>query len=171
MKVRPQKRVERLVVKELDGEILVYDLDNDEAHCLNGTASAVWKQCNGNATPAQVANRLQGTCPGLTEELVLLALAQLQKRDLLVDAVTVPGDIAGLSRREALKRFGLTAGAALMAPLITSIVAPTPAQAASCGPAGPFSQCNGVGQIGRCCQTPTGGVGVCTAISGGRECV
>ncbi len=39
----PHGRKDGLVVKELGNETLVYDLERDEAHCLNQTAALVWK--------------------------------------------------------------------------------------------------------------------------------
>ena len=47
MKVSPVARTESLIVKEVDGETLVYDLTTDKAHCLNDTATRVWKNCDG----------------------------------------------------------------------------------------------------------------------------
>jgi hypothetical protein len=41
----PKARKERLVVKELAQETLVYDENNHKAHCLNPTAALVWKFC------------------------------------------------------------------------------------------------------------------------------
>ena len=35
----PKARTEQLIVKEVDGEVLVYDLTTDRAHCLNDTAA------------------------------------------------------------------------------------------------------------------------------------
>src|SRR6266571_4556339 len=35
----PLARKEGLVVKEVSGEVLLYDLDRDKAHCLNQTAA------------------------------------------------------------------------------------------------------------------------------------
>jgi len=39
----PRARKDGLVIKELVNETLVYDLERDEAHCLNQTAALVWK--------------------------------------------------------------------------------------------------------------------------------
>ena len=43
----PHARTDNLVIRELDDETLVYDMERDEAHCLNQTAALVWKQCDG----------------------------------------------------------------------------------------------------------------------------
>lgn len=44
-RLSPKARKERLVIKELANETLVYDEINHKAHCLNSTAGRVWKFC------------------------------------------------------------------------------------------------------------------------------
>jgi hypothetical protein len=62
------------------------------------------------------------------ERAVWLALHQLTKAQLLTEAIAFPPDMsAAKSRREVGARLGLGAAA-----FVTSIVAPLPAQAASC---------------------------------------
>jgi hypothetical protein len=123
----PRARVECLTRKFGD-EVLVYDLQRDVGHCLNLTAAAAWKLCDGTSTPSQIARTLsrQLSAP-VSESLVLLALDRLAEAHLLVEPVPPS---KRLSRRLALRRIGIAAAIAL--PLVTSIVAPTPAQAASC---------------------------------------
>ena len=55
----PRARKNGLVIKELPHETLVYDLERDEAHCLNQTAAQVWKRCDGKTTVAKMAGLLQ----------------------------------------------------------------------------------------------------------------
>ena len=62
---------------------------------------------------------------------IWLALEQLSERGLLNRAVRRPADEPSVSRRELVKRLGQAA--AIGIPLITSIVAPTPAQAQTGG--------------------------------------
>jgi hypothetical protein len=123
----PQARVECLA-RELSDEVLVYDLQRDAGHCLNSTAGATWKLCDGNHSPSQIAKTLSRQFSAQVDEsVVLLALDQLAEAHLLVEPVV---HAKRLSRRVALRRIGIAAAIAL--PLVTSIVAPTPAQAASC---------------------------------------
>jgi hypothetical protein len=136
----PRARVDCLSRKFGD-EVLVYDLQRDMGHCLNSTAAAAWKLCDGNNSPSQIARTLsrQLSAP-MHESVVLLALDQLADAHLLVEPV-VPAK--RLSRRVAIRRIGIAAAIAL--PLVTSLVAPTPAHAASCFPNGhpctSFFQC------------------------------
>lgn len=54
----PQSRRENPVVREVDDEILVDDLDRKEAHCLNRTVALVWNQCDGKTTATEAARAL-----------------------------------------------------------------------------------------------------------------
>jgi hypothetical protein len=118
------------VIEELPDEVLVYDLKRDKAHCLNPMAALVWRHCDGETSVAEMVRLLQAELKTpVDEELVWFALDQLEKSFLLQERQTRPlGD--RLSRRELVRRLGLTAGVTL--PLITSILAPTVVEAASC---------------------------------------
>lgn len=132
---RPRARSEGLVVRELEGEVLVYDLERHRAVCLNRAAAAVWRGCDGRTDVAGLARALgSNLVDGAGEEAVWLALEQLARDRLLTERPARPAGAARVTRRELMRRLGLAAAAAL--PLVTSVVAPTPAQAASCLPAG-----------------------------------
>lgn len=131
----PLMRVQDLIVEELPDEVLVYDRVRDKAHCLNSTSAFVWKQCDGQLTAGQIAQRLtQRLQAPLNEEVVWLALSQLEKLHLLEQSISVPPQFLGLSRRRMIRNLGIAAAVAL--PLATSIVSPTPAQAATCAGTG-----------------------------------
>ena len=125
--VVPRARKAGLVVKGLNDEILVYDLERNKAHCLNQSAAFVWKKCNGRRTVAEVAQALskEFTVPG-DEQTVWLALEQLSKCYLLEEKVARPAGMPRISRRD-MMRIGAAAAFAL--PVIISIVAPTAANA------------------------------------------
>jgi Coenzyme PQQ synthesis protein D (PqqD) len=125
----PVARRHNLVIKELTDETLIYDLDSDQAHCLNQTAALVWKNCDGVRTPTEIAQLVEETLRApINEDVVWLALDQLEQFRLLQGPVTKPVPL--LSRRRLMRNLGLAAAVSI--PAITSIVAPTPAQAASC---------------------------------------
>jgi hypothetical protein len=132
---QPRMRHEGLRIDELPDEVLVYDLDRHKAHCLNHTAALVWKLCDGRTPPRVIARRLQSELDRpFSEELVWLALRQLNKIHLLEESVGVPAQLAGMSRREMVRTMGIAA--AVGVPLITSIVSPTAVQAVTCFPGG-----------------------------------
>jgi hypothetical protein len=54
----PRMRAYALVIDDLPDEVLVYDLERHQAHCLNHTAALVWRACDGNLAPAQNAGKL-----------------------------------------------------------------------------------------------------------------
>lgn len=124
----PQARTEGLVVRELPDEVLVYDLERHKAHCLNQTAAAVWRNCDGETAPAEIGYRLATELgEPVDEDVVWLALDQLSGLQLLETPVVRPN---GLSRAQLVKRAGLVA-AAIALPATASLVAPTAAQAAT----------------------------------------
>lgn len=127
----PRMREHGLIIDDLPDEVLVYDLDRHEAHCLNRSAALVWRCCDGGSSPAKIARRLTVELDApFSEDLVLLALNQLEKFHLLEQDTAMPVQFAALSRRQMVRRLGLAAAVAV--PLVTSIVAPTAVQAATC---------------------------------------
>jgi hypothetical protein len=149
----PTARLQQIITKEIDDELLVYDQTQDKAHCLNKSAAAIWKRCNGQTTPSEIAESLAaelGTSVDLS--IVWLGLDELRRKDLLAHSQHWPQAPTGtsvFSRREAIRRVAL--GAAIALPIVATIVAPTPAQAGTCRHAS--SSCTTGGQ---CCS------GVCT---------
>lgn len=128
--MKPEKRREGLVVKELPDEVLVYDLERHRAHCLNPAAAVVFKSCDGKRTVGELARILRREVGAPANEAwVRLALDRLGKAHLLEERVRAQHDGRGVSRREILKKAGVGLAAAL--PIVTSIVAPTPVQAAA----------------------------------------
>jgi coenzyme PQQ synthesis protein D (PqqD) len=126
----PQAREKGLLTCEVADELLVYDLDRHKAHCLNSTAAFVWRQCDGRTDVAEMTralNRASGAA--LDEEAVWLALEQLRRAHLIDETFKQPGS-STLTRRELIKRAGVAAAVGL--PLITSIMAPTAVEAATC---------------------------------------
>jgi len=137
----PRLRAEDLVIHDLPDEVLVYDKVRDQAHCLNETAALVWRACDGQLAPEEIARKLTRQLgAAVSEELVLLALAELEKIHLLERHESLPATSAGLSRRQLVRTLGLAAAVAL--PVVTTITVPTPAQAATCTP--PGQPCNPV---------------------------
>ena len=150
---KPLARKDGLVIQELPDEVLVYDLDSDRAHCLNQTAAFVWQRCDGRNTTAQITRKLgqQFDC-SVDEKIVWLALDQLGRNHLLERQPIPPPALMGMNRRAMVRSLGLAA--ALAIPVVTSILAPMPAQAATCLPSG--SPCSDPTQ---CCPV---GSGVCS---------
>ena len=121
----PQARTEELVVSELGGELLVYDLRIHEGFCLNGEAARVWQALDGHRTVESLAAHI-----GADVDVVRFALERLAKADLLDG--DLPSDIPALMPRRELMRKLLAAGVGAAAlPVVMTFAVPTAAAAAS----------------------------------------
>ncbi len=126
----PKARSEGIITKDVAGELLIYDRVRDRAHCLNETAAAVWKLCDGRTTVPELtrsASKSLGVPVGVM--VTQLALKKLSASHLLTDGYEVAGLPVDSSRRALARRLGV--GIALL-PLITSLSAPTALAAISC---------------------------------------
>jgi hypothetical protein len=127
----PRARQEELLVHELTDEVLVYDLRRHKAHSLNKTAALVWQRCDGESGVTDIAQLLEETLGTSVEEnVVRLALQQLERASLLEDSASQAVGPVSVSRRQLMRRMGIAAAVSL--PVVVSILAPTSSQAASC---------------------------------------
>ena len=132
----PRAREDGLIVREMADEVLIYDTTCDRATALNPFAALVWAACDGVSDNLAITARLRAeggsasTADDVDKALTLLDKAHLLDRS----AVPAASVIAAASRRKFIGQTGLAA--ALAVPVITSIMAPTPAQAATCLPGG-----------------------------------
>jgi hypothetical protein len=127
----PHARVDGLVVSEVDDEVLVYDLNSHKAHSLNRTTALVWRHCDGQTTVGAVAGLLRRELQApVDEDVVWMALHQLNGAKLLQEQQELPADAPRYSRQDMLRKAGV---ALVVLPALASIVAPTAAAAASCG--------------------------------------
>jgi Coenzyme PQQ synthesis protein D (PqqD) len=144
----PRSLKQNLIIHDLDDETLIYDMTSAHAYCLNRSSALVWKYCDGKTTVSKAAQLLQLELGApVNTDLVLLAIKQLRRHGL----VERTGNPPQVSRRELVLKY---APAALALPLIASISAPAPAQAASCAmqgqPCGPPPCCPGLNCDGTC---------------------
>lgn len=161
----PRARKDGLVIRELADEVLVYDLEKHRAFCLNKTAAAVWKRCDGETTVQEIAKALtKDLNEPVDVELVWSALDRLQKSRLLTDRVARPIERSGITRREALRRVGLAAA-------ITSIIAPTAANAQTiAGTVTPAACRARMAKGAGCGNTPCTTGGNCKQIAASGNC-
>lgn len=128
----PLSRKANIVIQEFENEVLIYDLKINKAFCLNETSHLVWQLCNGINSIADINRKLRKKLNiNYSEELIWLALDQLKKNNLLENSSEIEINFGGLSRREAIRKVGLSSVIAL--PIIAAIVAPTAIHAQSCG--------------------------------------
>jgi len=59
MQVNPVTRLKSgLLVREVDGEILILDAERDQVHQLNASASLIWQHYDSGAEIEEIAKRL-----------------------------------------------------------------------------------------------------------------
>ncbi|MGI8838459.1 MAG: PqqD family protein [Pyrinomonadaceae bacterium] len=145
----PRARKDRLIIKDLPDETLVYDLENDKAHCLNVTSALVWKHCDGHNSVSDISQILaEETKTKANDNIVWLALDQLEKFNLLTEGLATPAHFAGMSRRQWVRNVGF---AAIALPIIASIAAPTAQAQGSCVNAGGRAPGVACGSPNQCC--------------------
>jgi hypothetical protein len=163
MKHFPKARNDNVIAREFGDEVLIYDRSRDKTLCLNRTAALVWKYCDGRTSIKQITDRLgkeisrEFETP-IDERLVWYAISQLGREQLLDDQVEIPRRVLAsmkghLNRRQVIRTLGLTTIVVL--PLVSSIIAPTAAQAATCRASGAactsgLQCCSSICNLGLC---------------------
>ena len=131
--MHPRRKQEHLVLETVDDELLVYDELRHQAHALNATSALIWQHCDGVHSPEDLARILKSRFD--TEhagELARLALQSLRRAGLLEEPAGAAWYGRRISRRDLARKLGTTGKLAALVPVVTSIVAPTAAQAATC---------------------------------------
>lgn len=152
----PAARADGLLVEKVGNDTVVYDVEAKEAHCLKGLASLVFAGADGKTSAEDLAAAAEKSLgEPVTYAQVQDAIAQLEGIALL-DTPLLLKD--GLSRREVVKKAGYAGAAAtVLSPLITTLMTPTAAFAASSIATG----CSGCGKnpdcvSNHCCQNNAG---------------
>jgi len=138
-----------LLVMDIDGETLVYDLARHRAHCLNRVAEIVWRLCDGQTSVDRMAGAVaDATGTAADEDLVWYALRRLNGARL-IDGLRAVAPAHVVTRRDLLRRMTAAGFGLMLLPTVATIVAPTTLQAqATCLPSGaPCSRSTGP----RCC--------------------
>lgn len=124
MTIKPLSRQADILVQDLDNELLVYDLQINKAYCLNQTSALVFELSDGSKTVSEISELMsQKLGISVSEDFIWLALKELEKENLLKNGEQLSNYLAGLSRREIVKKVGLASMIAL--PIIASVVAPS----------------------------------------------
>ena len=173
--IKPIARKDDLVIQEVGEEILVYDLRTNKAICLNQTSALVWQNCDGKKDAMEIAKKIEKELgSNVSEDFVWFAVNQLEKENLLIENKNKFDKFNGLSRREVIKKIGLSSMVAL--PVVATLVAPSAAMAQSnCGAAtgrGNGCACTLSSQcMSGCCKSSnSGGSGMNTCITSTSDC-
>ena len=126
------KRIEGVqLAREADEILVMKPGGNWEAHALNQSAAVVYDLCDGKTSKAEMAAAVQRrTGLPADEEIVDVALAELADAGLVT---LVSPEIPATSRRAVIRRLGLTSAAALLLPVVETILVP-PASAQGSAP-------------------------------------
>jgi hypothetical protein len=131
----PRARREGLLVEEVDGEVLAYDLKRDIAWRLNTTAAAVWRRCDGTQSISDLAGLLGNELSvEVDENAVLMALDELVGHDMIASGYAPRDETAvEMSRRRFFRKTAVAGAATLAAPVVYSMVVPSAAAAVTYG--------------------------------------
>jgi hypothetical protein len=124
---------EGLLRHPLGDQVLVYDRTRDRIHLLDRVTASVVDSLERGDTAAGIATQLeQRMNSNGGEDLLALALDELEKAELTENNVPTPVRIADVTRREILRRFAMV-GAAVLVPTIITLTPNTASGQASVG--------------------------------------
>ena len=127
------RRVEGVHLERAADEILVMKPGTLEAHALNQSAAVVYELCDGKTSKSDMAAEIRRrTGLPADEEIVDLALAELVDAGLV--ALDDPDPQSTITRRSLIRRLALSSVAAMMLPVVETILVP-PVEAATPGAA------------------------------------
>ena len=163
--LRPRARKAKLVVQRSGDEILIYDLETNEAKCLSSSAAFVWERCDGSKSAVDLVSEFNTVSKSqVSKEFVDLAFGELSRNNLFEEDNGYSSD--GFSRRMMIKKVGLTTMAVL--PLVAAMVAPSAVQAQTCVPNN--GACTVSAQCcSNCCKNVSPGANQCKP--GGGACL
>lgn len=121
--LRPHKlQGDRITIREIEAETLIYDARTHRAWCLNPSSACVWQLCDGQNTVLEIAAAAERELgSAVNEDLVLFTLEELQRKGLLECGMLEEHPLDA-TRREMIGKIGLAAAAFL--PVVAAITAP-----------------------------------------------
>jgi hypothetical protein len=126
----PRARRSGTRVREVGGQLAVFDEETDRLHILNPAAAVVWQHCDGQFSTDDLALIVAGATSSIPDEdLVRAALDELEEAGLLEPRTDAA--VERMSRQRMLKgaAAGVAAGAAL--PTVISFWLSSPGSASA----------------------------------------
>ena len=119
--MKPLARRGNIIPENLPEEVVLYDKLSNKVHCLTKMAAAIWENCNGTRSPDDLARIVEARLgQPVDRNLVLQALEELEKADLLEAGSGMVSDAGLTSRREAMGKIAIASTA-----LVATIAVPT----------------------------------------------
>lgn len=120
----PTLRTENIVTQKTGAEILLYDIQTNQAYALNETATLVYLACGDNLMLEELKKRTN-----LTDETIYLSLIQMNDAGFLAEKIDLKGEFGEMTRRDIIKLAAL--GSVVALPLISPLFIPKAIHAAS----------------------------------------
>jgi hypothetical protein len=140
--MEPKPRQRLLLDCRMDGGLLVYDHERNEAHYLNRTAAVIWKHCDGRNGIPELAALLPNECQLPADEgLVCFALKRLDAARLLQEPLQGGYPVSAVTRRQVVRRLGLVGSLSVLLPTVSSVLVPSAAWAVSATEPGGTCNC------------------------------
>jgi hypothetical protein len=128
----PCARRNEILSAKLVADTMIYDKVSHRAHVLNQTVALVWESADGRNSVDDIAQILHRELRlPADRSVVLLALQDLEKSGLLQDPVRAEAGPERLTRRQVAQRLACAGASLALVPMVTSVLAPTPAMAQS----------------------------------------
>ena len=128
---KPRVRQSGLLSEDMHGERVIYDNGNKKVHHLNPTMTWIWDHCDGSRTIDELIAALQrDTGCDDARGLITSGLKQLAEANLL-EPGSVDRTALEVQQNTVSRRAAVIAGISIAGPIMTSILAPTPAAAKS----------------------------------------
>jgi hypothetical protein len=117
--MKPCGRRDELTLQHLGEDVLFYDHKHQCTHSLNKITFAVWENCDGKSSVADIAEKVHSSTKiHVDESIVFLAIEHLNKANLLEPDKANAVSFTKLSRRKLLQQATF---AAVALPLISSM--------------------------------------------------
>jgi len=168
-KIYPIARKKGLLITKVDDEAVVCDTISRKASCLNQLTTAVWEACDGKTdiTSLLISVRQAGY-EDATEQIIRMAIEQLNQADLLENLNDIDGMNFNPSRREMLRSLGKKTALTLPA---VSMIEVLPAIAQISGSLSNGTPCTSSHQCASGCCNENPKNQVCVNTGQGNSCL
>ena len=152
--ILPARRTDNKLIKEVEGELILYDTHSHKGICLNSSMRIIWENLDGRASASEIVAKLRSKGrKNYAESDVVDAILLLVENDLADDTDLLLQDAPDLKRRTTISKI-FELGSAAGATISVFNILPAYAQA-SCVPkfdpcmsddeCCPGCHCNGAG--------------------------
>jgi hypothetical protein len=129
-----------LLTEQVDDELLVFDEESTVACRLNASAALVWRNCDGKHTVKDLVAVLASEFDEVADEdQVLIALDNLVAHGLIESGYEPrEANVSRITRRRFMRRVGALSLATVSLPIVSAMIVPSAAAAASGTVNGPY---------------------------------